>query len=58
MLDNIRREWASAAKFEQLLDYVQNTAPMLEMRQIHKAEEKVKLNLNAEREKLVSELGL
>jgi uncharacterized phage-associated protein len=58
MLDNIRREWASAAKFEQLLDYVHNTAPMLEMRQIHKAEEKVKLNLNAEREKLVRELGL
>jgi hypothetical protein len=58
MLDNIRREWAGAAKLEQLLEYVNNTAPILEVREIHKPEAKVKLNLNAEREKLVNELGL
>jgi hypothetical protein len=58
MLDNIRREWAGAAKLEQLLEYVNNTAPILEVREIHKPEAKVKLNLNTEQEKLVNELGL
>ncbi|MEA5514069.1 type II toxin-antitoxin system antitoxin SocA domain-containing protein [Nodularia sp. UHCC 0506] len=58
VLDNIRREWAGADKLDQLLDYVYDTAPMLEAKNTHKPEEKVKLNLQAEREKLVSELGL
>jgi len=58
VLDNIRREWAGAGKLNQLLEYVYSTAPMLEAKNTHHPEEKVKLNLQAEREKLVSELGL
>lgn len=58
MLDNIRREWAGSGKIKQLSDYVYNTAPMLKVQDIHKPEEKIKLNLYTEREKLVSELGL
>ncbi|OKH53366.1 hypothetical protein NIES2101_10945 [Calothrix sp. HK-06] len=57
VLDNIRREWAGSEKLPQLLDYVYNTAPMLEVKQKHQPEEKVKLNLQAEREKLISELS-
>lgn len=59
MLDNIRREWAGAGedKLKQLLEYVYNTAPMLEVKDSHKPEEQVKLNLYKEREKLISELG-
>ncbi len=59
MLDNIRREWAGAGqdKMKQLLDYVYATAPMLEVvKDKRKPEEKVRLNLQAEREKLISEL--
>ena len=58
MLDNIRREWAGSEKLNKLLEYVYSTAPMLEVKETHKPQEKVKLNLQAEREKLVSELGL
>lgn len=58
VLDNIRREWAGADKLNQLLDYVYSTAPMLEVKNTYQPEEKVKLNLQAEREKLVGELGL
>ena len=58
VLDNIRREWAGADKLNQLLEYVYSTAPMLEAKNTHRSEEKVKLNLQAEREKLVVELGL
>ncbi|MBE9199873.1 MULTISPECIES: type II toxin-antitoxin system antitoxin SocA domain-containing protein [unclassified Nodularia (in: cyanobacteria)] len=58
VLDNIRREWAGADKLNQLLDYVYTTAPMLEVKNMHQPGEKVKLNLQAERAKLVSELGL
>ncbi|SRR5579883_87056 len=58
VLDNIRREWAGADKLDQLLDYVYDTAPMVEVKNTHKPEEKVKLNLQAERERLVGELGL
>ena len=59
ILDNIRREWAGAGqdKINQLLEYVYSTAPMLEVKNTHKPDEKVKLNLQAEREKLVVELG-
>lgn len=58
MLDNIRREWAGAGqdKMKQLLDYVNTTAPILAVREKYKPEEKVRLNLQAEREKLISEL--
>jgi uncharacterized phage-associated protein len=60
ILDNIRSEWAGAGqeKLKALLEYVYNTAPMSEVKDTHKPEEKVKLNLLAEREKLISELGL
>lgn len=57
VLDNIRREWAGSEKLPQLLDYVYSTAPMLEVKEKHQPEQKVKLNLQAEREKLISELG-
>jgi hypothetical protein len=60
MLDNIRREWAGAGqeKLQQLLEYVYNTEPMLEIKQNNsQPHEKVKLNLRAEQEKLISELG-
>ncbi|MDJ0616068.1 MAG: DUF4065 domain-containing protein [Calothrix sp. MO_192.B10] len=58
VLDNIRREWAGSGqgKMTQLLNYVYNTAPMFEVKDKHKPEEKVRLNLQAEREKLISEL--
>lgn len=60
ILDNIRREWAGPGqeKFKALLEYVYSTAPMLAVKDTHQPEEKVKLNLLAEREKLISELGL
>ena len=58
MLDNIRREWAGADKLKQLLDYVYSTAPMLEVKDNHQPEEKVRLNLQREAEKLRTELGL
>ncbi|MGB3639912.1 MAG: type II toxin-antitoxin system antitoxin SocA domain-containing protein [Rivularia sp. (in: cyanobacteria)] len=59
MLNNIRREWAGSGqdKMIQLSDYVYSTAPMVEVKEKHKPEEKVKLNLQLEREKLVSELN-
>ncbi len=56
VLDNIRREWAGYEKLNQLLEYVYNTTPMLEVKDKHKPEEKVRLNLQLEREKLISEL--
>jgi uncharacterized phage-associated protein len=60
ILDNIKREWAGSGqeKFQALLKYVYSTAPMLAVKDTHEPEEKVKLNLLAEREKLISELGL
>lgn len=59
MLDNIRREWAGSGedKLKQLLEYVYSTAPMIEVKYSHEPEEKVRLNLYKEREKLMSELG-
>ncbi len=58
ILDNIRREWSGSGqdKINQLSDYVYSTAPMVEVKDKHKSEEKVKLNLQTEREKLISEL--
>ena len=58
ILDNIRREWSGSGqnKVMQLLDYVYNTAPMVEVKDKHKPEEKVRLNLQLEREKLISKV--
>ncbi|MEM1171170.1 MAG: type II toxin-antitoxin system antitoxin SocA domain-containing protein [Cyanobacteria bacterium P01_H01_bin.35] len=60
MLDNIRKEWAGSGsdKLNQLLDYVYETAPMVAVKGTYKPEEKVKLNLQKEREKLNEELGV
>lgn len=59
MLDNIRREWAGSGqdKMTQLSDYVYSTVPMVEVKEKHKPEEKVKLNLQLERKKLIGELN-
>lgn len=59
MLDNIRREWAgsSSEKIESLLEYVYSTAPMLVAKENHQPQERARLNLLLEREKLVEELG-
>ncbi|MEB3164964.1 MAG: type II toxin-antitoxin system antitoxin SocA domain-containing protein [Prochlorothrix sp.] len=59
MLDNIRREWSGAGRenFNALLSFVYETAPMLEARTQHQREEKVHLDLQLERKKLLAELG-
>lgn len=58
ILENIRREWAGASpdRLKQLLEYIYSTAPMLEVKEAHKPEEKVPLNLQKERERLIQEL--
>ena len=60
MLDNIRREWAGSGqdKIQKLLKYVYSTAPMTEVKDSHQLEQVVRLNLETERQKLISELGL
>ncbi|MDY6783901.1 MAG: DUF4065 domain-containing protein [Cyanobacteriota bacterium] len=57
ILDKIGREWAGTGqqRRQQLLDYVYNTAPMLEVKDCQ-PEEKVQLNLHKEREILIKEL--
>lgn len=57
VLENIRREWAGSDTIEDLLNYVYATAPMIEARAKHRPEEKARLDLNKEREKLLAELG-
>lgn len=58
LLENIRREWAGTTNenIQDLLEYVYETAPMVEARINHLPEEKAPLNLNREREKLLAEL--
>ena len=58
LLENIRREWAGTTKenIQNLLEYVYETAPMVEARNNHLPEEKATLNLKKEREKLLAEL--
>ncbi|MEG3439561.1 type II toxin-antitoxin system antitoxin SocA domain-containing protein [Pannus brasiliensis CCIBt3594] len=58
MLDNIQREWAglSQDKRDGLLEYVYNTAPILEVKDSYRRDEKVRLDLHKEREKLIEEL--
>ncbi|WP_013322747.1 hypothetical protein [Gloeothece verrucosa] len=68
MLDNIRREWSGSGQdtIEQLLNYVYSTAPMIEVkdnrrelvRSPNQPNEKIRLNLQKEREKLMDELGV
>jgi len=59
ILDNIRREWSGSGqdKIKELSDYIYSSTPMAEVKEKHKPEEKVKLNLQLEREKLVSDLN-
>ena len=58
ILENIRREWAGSGqdRIQQLLDYVYSTAPMLEVKEVHKPEEKVRMKLQKERQRLIQEL--
>jgi Protein of unknown function (DUF4065) len=57
LLGNIAREWAgSGEKQQELLDYVYSTAPMEYVKEKHRPEEKVPLDLGKEREKLLAEL--
>lgn len=58
ILDNIRKEWAGAGieRFQELMDFVYKTAPMLEAKGKYQAEDKAPLNLQLEREKLLAEL--
>jgi len=58
MLENIRREWAGTKNdnIERLLNYVYNTAPMVDIQQRHEPEEKASLNLLKEREVLLREI--
>lgn len=60
MLENIRKEWAGsgAEKFQELMNYVYSTAPMVEAKSKHVPEEQASLNLQLEREKLLEELGV
>lgn len=60
MLDNVKKEWAGSGeeKLNQLLEYVYSTTPMLEARNNSLPNQKIKLNLEIEREKLISELGV
>jgi hypothetical protein len=60
MLDNVKKEWAGSGeeKLNQLLEYVYSTTPMLEARNNSLPNQKIKLNLEMERKKLISELGV
>jgi uncharacterized phage-associated protein len=60
MLDNVKKEWAGSGKekLNQLLEYVYSTTPMLEARNNYLPNQKIKLNLEMEREKLISKLGV
>lgn len=57
MLENIRREWAgSGDRINKLLEYVYSTAPMAAVKETYSPEDKVRLDLQKEREKLIEEL--
>jgi hypothetical protein len=60
MLDNIRKEWAglTSDKITELLNHVYSTAPMVEAKGKYNPEDKARLNLQLEREKLIEELGV
>ncbi|MEM9007897.1 MAG: type II toxin-antitoxin system antitoxin SocA domain-containing protein [Cyanobacteria bacterium P01_F01_bin.86] len=60
MLENIRKEWAGAGneKFNELLDYVYSTAPMIEAKSKYESQDRAPLNLQLERQKLLEELGV
>jgi len=60
MLDNVKKEWAGSGqeKLNQLLEYVYSTTPILEAKNNSLPNQKIKLNLEIEREKLISELGV
>jgi hypothetical protein len=57
-LNNIVYEWAGANKLDELLEYVYQTEPMIDAQQHHNKEEKARLNLGLESEKLVELLGV
>ncbi len=59
MLENIRKEWAGSGqdKIQKLLKYVYSTAPLIEVKDSHQLDQLVRLNLQTERQKLISKLG-
>jgi hypothetical protein len=57
-LKNICYEWAGANKLDELLEYIYQTEPMLDAQKHHDKEEKARLNLHLESEKLVELLGV
>ncbi|HAC64420.1 MAG TPA: hypothetical protein DCF68_12980 [Cyanothece sp. UBA12306] len=58
ILDNIRREWAGSGKerLQNLLEYVKNTAPIMEVKNMDTNQTQRQLNLHQERERLLNEL--
>ncbi len=58
ILDNIRREWAgiNQSRFNQLSNYISHTEPIQAVKDIHQPENKLPLNLQKEREKLLKNL--
>lgn len=55
MLENIKKEWSSS-NTKELLDYVYQTAPMIEVQKSYTAQDKAKLNLHKERELLLKSI--
>ncbi|MBE9068827.1 DUF4065 domain-containing protein [Leptolyngbya cf. ectocarpi LEGE 11479] len=60
MLENIRKEWAGSGpeKFQELMEYVYSTAPMVDAKSKYKPQDQAQLNLRLERERLLEELGV
>lgn len=56
MLDNIRKEWIGAS-LEELLEYVYNTEPMLAVKNLHSHDDRARLNLQLEHQRLLEEIG-
>jgi len=58
VLDSILQEWSSKKKFNQLMIYINSTAPLEELGAAPCLAKKHKLNLLAELARLIKELGI
>lgn len=58
VLDSILQEWGSRKKFNQLMIYINSTAPLEELGAAPRLAKKQKINLLAERARLIKELGI